>query len=133
MAIEWDDTLATGHQLIDTQHKELFSRVNKLLTACAEGHGREAVIGTLACLEDYTRKHFSAEEQEMRGARYPELETHRRAHLEFIASVSELRNEVEKVGTGTYLVVSTNRVVVDWLLSHVKKRDKAFAEWLRTK
>lgn len=133
MAIEWDDTLATGHKLIDTQHKELFSRVNRLLTACADGHGRGAVIETLAYLEDYTRKHFAAEEQEMRGARYPDLEAHRRAHLEFIGSVAELRDEVEKAGTGTYLVVTTNRVVVDWLLGHVKKRDKAFAEWLRTK
>jgi hemerythrin len=133
MAIEWDDTLATGHTLIDTQHKELFRRVNGLLTACAEGHGREAVIATLAYLEDYTRKHFSAEEQEMRLAKYTDLESHRRAHLEFIGSVSELRTEVEKAGTGTYLVVTTNRVVVDWLLSHVKKRDKAFAEWLRRK
>jgi len=131
MAIEWDETLATGHGLIDTQHKELFSRVNKLLAACADGHGREAVVETLTYLEDYTRKHFAAEEGEMRAHAYPELEAHRRAHLEFIGRVSELRTEIERSGTGTFLVVSTNRTVVDWLLSHVKKLDRGFAEWLR--
>jgi hemerythrin len=131
MAIEWDDTLATGHSLIDTQHKELFGRVNRLLDACADGHGREAVVETLAYLEDYTRKHFSAEEAEMRSHQYPEIETHRRAHLEFIGRVSELRSEIERSGTGTYLVVTTNRAVVDWLLSHVKRLDRGFADWLR--
>ena len=41
MAILWDDSLATGNDLIDGQHKELFSRVNGLLEACTRADGRE--------------------------------------------------------------------------------------------
>lgn len=40
MALTWTDDLAVGFGLIDSQHKELFSRFNALLQACREGKGR---------------------------------------------------------------------------------------------
>ena len=41
MAIEWSSNLATGVPEIDSQHREIFTRVNRLSTACSEGKGKE--------------------------------------------------------------------------------------------
>jgi hemerythrin len=130
MAIEWDASLATGNGLIDTQHRELFARVNKLLAACSTGKGREAVVEMIGYLEDYAKRHFAAEEKEMRLIGYPDYEAHRQQHAEFNAKLLELRQSVNGPGPGTYLVILTNRILVDWLIHHVKKVDKALAVYL---
>ena len=37
MSIVFDQSLATGNELIDTQHQELIDRVNKLTVECSVG------------------------------------------------------------------------------------------------
>jgi hemerythrin len=37
MAVQWSDSLASGSAEIDTQHKELFTRVNSLQGYCRAG------------------------------------------------------------------------------------------------
>ena len=131
MAIEWDASLATGHKVLDTQHHELFRRVNGLVEAVAAGRGGDVVLDTLVYLVEYTRQHFAAEEREMRAAGYPELETHRRAHARFFEAVAALQDDVEQTGTPPSLVETVDRMVVEWLVEHVKKLDRQYAEWLR--
>jgi hemerythrin len=63
MAVAWTEELATGIEVIDDQHKELFRRIDGLLEACKAGKGREAVAGVLAFLENYVVEHFAAEEK----------------------------------------------------------------------
>ena len=36
----FDDSLKTGNELIDGQHKELIDKINKLVTCCEEGGGK---------------------------------------------------------------------------------------------
>ena len=131
MAIEWDDRVVTGNELIDAQHRELFARVNKLLEAYSSGRGKQVVLQTLAYLQEYTTEHFAAEEDAMRACSYPEMEAHRQAHAEFISGIAELRQETNRQGAGDYLTIMTNRLLVDWLLNHVKNTDRALADYLR--
>ena len=130
MAIVWDDSLATGDATIDGQHRELFGRVNQLLEACGEGKGKKAVTETVGFLEDYARQHFRAEERLMTLSKYPGEGAQRRAHVEFMERVAELRACIGKSGAGLDLVISTNRLLVDWLINHVRKMDKALAQHL---
>ena len=58
MGIEFDKSLETGNELIDTQHKELISRVNKLTVECSVGKEKPVAVQTLDFLMDYTEKHF---------------------------------------------------------------------------
>ena len=58
----FDDSLKTGNELIDGQHKELIDKINKLVTCCEEGGGKLQAIKMLDYLADYTDFHFSAEE-----------------------------------------------------------------------
>ena len=56
MGIEFDKSLETGNELIDTQHKELISRVNKLTVECSVGKEKPVAVQTLDFLDVYKRQ-----------------------------------------------------------------------------
>lgn len=131
MAVTWTSDLATGVDEIDNQHKELFRRINNLLTACKQGEGKKEVEKVIRFLEDYVIQHFSEEERHMNGRAYPEYSRHKGEHLVFMENFSQLKNQLETDGPGVHVVVSTNRMVVDWFLNHIRKEDKALGAFLR--
>jgi len=133
MAIEWTNDLATGSDEIDSQHKELFDRINNLLEACRHGKGKEEVQKTISFLEDYVGTHFSAEEKYMDKYEYPDYGSHRRQHLEFMGNFYGLKTQFETEGPGVHIIANTNHMVVDWLLNHIRKLDKALGAFLKTK
>ena len=59
MRAEFDESLVTGNEMIDTQHKELIDKINKLLDSCEtskeKSSGSEKRFDYLA---DYTEFHF---------------------------------------------------------------------------
>lgn len=131
MKIMWTSDLATGIDIIDAQHRELFDRVNRLLEACVSRRGAEEVLATLRFLENYVIEHFGMEEEVMRMSGYEGLEQHRGLHADFRSTISGLVSEVETNGTGLNMVVQVNRLVVDWLNQHVRKADRAAAAAIR--
>ncbi len=133
MPIAWTSDLATGVDDIDDQHKELFRRINNLLAACTQGEGRKEVDKVIAFLEDYVIEHFSEEERHMNERSYPEYGRHKAQHLEFMENLRELKEQFETEGPGVHIVVSTNRMVIDWLTNHIRKEDKALGAFLRSR
>jgi hemerythrin len=57
--MEWTEKLATGISTIDSQHKELFKRINNLVIAIKEHRCKSEIDGTIRFLDDYARVHFS--------------------------------------------------------------------------
>ncbi|NLW16287.1 MAG: hemerythrin family protein [Firmicutes bacterium] len=132
MALLWKDDLATGVELIDEQHKELFARIEQLLAACNQGKGKEEVTNTLDFLAEYIEIHFTAEEELQRNSGYPEYEAHKAIHDKWVEEISQLREQLAKDGPTVRLVLQVNRKVVDWLTQHIRKVDKRLAEYLRS-
>ena len=56
MRAEFDESLVTGNEMIDTQHKELIDKINKLLDSCETSKEKVVAVKTLDYLADYTRK-----------------------------------------------------------------------------
>ncbi len=133
MAITWTDDLATGVVKIDDQHNELFRRINNLLAACQQGEGKTEVTKVIGFLEDYVIEHFSEEEGHMNERSYPEFGRHKGQHLEFMENLSALKKQLETDGPGVHVVLSTNRMVVDWLINHIRREDKALGAFLRSR
>ena len=52
------DNLLTGNDKIDGQHKELISKINKLVKSCENGSCQIESIKILDYLADYTEFHF---------------------------------------------------------------------------
>ena len=63
MRAEFDETLITGNEMIDSQHKELIGKINGLLDSCEDGNDKLAAVKTLDYLAEYTDFHFTAEEK----------------------------------------------------------------------
>ena len=96
MRAEFDETLVTGNDMIDSQHKELIGKINQLLESCEDGQGKVKAVKMLDYLLDYTEFHFSAEEKLQEEIEYPGLEKHREKHNEFRQAVKELQEMLEE-------------------------------------
>jgi hemerythrin len=59
MPMLWDDSFRTNVVMVDTQHKELFRRINSLHEAMLQGKGRDEVAKLIQFLDSYTRDHFA--------------------------------------------------------------------------
>ncbi len=133
MGIEWTEDLSTNNAEIDSQHKELFRRVNALLDACGEGKGKGEVGRVIGFFEDYVITHFSAEEQLMLASSYSGYEAHKAEHIDFIDQITDLKKKFLSEGGGVNVVLLTIRTSVEWLSNHIRKTDRAMADRLRSR
>lgn len=119
---EWDDSLSTGNEEIDAQHKWLF-RVLNLLVESIGGEGEEqASIRCLVDMERYALTHFAAEEAYMERIGYPGLAGHKLLHLGFAEQVEGFR---EGLITGEILAMDVAAFLKNWLVQHIKVADHA--------
>ncbi len=132
MSFTWTPELSTGVEEIDSQHKELFKRLNTLLDACAEQKGKDEIGGYLAFLEDYVVQHFSAEETAMTKASYPAYAAHKQEHDYFKKRIATIKKEFLDFGATIHVVLLAVRTSGDWLFSHIKKTDKDMGAFLKS-
>ena len=130
MYAEFDDTLVTGNEMIDSQHKELIGKINDLLRSC-ENHGnRTAAVKMLNYLADYTEFHFKAEEELQESIGYPGIKEHKGKHEELRRTVSELHDMLEEQeGPTDAFVEVVNKNVTEWLYYHIKGFVRSVAEY----
>lgn len=131
MSIEWDDSLATGIEEIDSQHREIFNRFGKLYSACSAGKGRDEVLQLLDFLHEYVKSHFSAEEKLQFRHGYPEQAGHRQLHQRFMQDVERLERSFKSEGATLALVIQTNQTLTSWLIQHISKADMEFTRYLK--
>ena len=132
MKVEFDNSLVTGNEMIDGQHKELIAKIDKLVTCCQEGGEKMQAIKMLDYLAEYTDFHFSAEEKLQEEVSYPAIEGHKAKHEEFKKSVDELHEMlVEEEGPTDAFVAAVEKNVVNWLFDHIKNMDQALAAYIQ--
>ena len=130
MRAEFDDTLITGNEMIDTQHRELIDRINQLLESCENGNDKLAAIKMMDYLADYTEFHFSAEEKLQEEINYPGIKEHRQKHDELRKVVADLTRMLEEEeGPSDAFVAQVQKDVIDWLYTHIKGFDRSVAEY----
>jgi hemerythrin len=132
--MEWTEKLAIGISTIDSQHKELFKRINNLVIAIKERRCKAEIDGTITFLDDYARVHFSEEEKHMRDTNYGGLEEQREDHKKYLAALAELKEQASlprMQGASYDLSATTNQVVVDWIVDHILKVDMKFGAFLK--
>lgn len=133
MAIEWKEDLAIGVTEVDDQHKELFLKVNELFNACNGGKGKEYIDDVIKYLQDYVVLHFTSEEKLQKQNGYPQYEAHKAQHEQFIKDFLALKEKIDKNGITGLTIVQLNQVLVDWLINHIRKSDKALGLYLKEK
>jgi methyl-accepting chemotaxis protein len=128
----WDDSIRTGNELIDTQHKQLFDTINDLL-ANSEQAKYEDIKDKLDFLNDYTIKHFFEEEQLQKKHEYPDYPNHKKIHEHFKEVIRDFQVQwIQKGGSPEFSQEICNKIG-DWLVSHIKGQDVKIAAHIREK
>lgn len=129
--IEWKETLATGVDDIDNQHKELFYRINNLISVMGTNSANDDVNELFTYLENYIRTHFTMEETLMIENQYPNFRHHQDQHIGYIKAFAELRRSYITDQYSTNLALKLRSVLVSWWLNHISRVDKALGEYIK--
>ncbi|MBF0515834.1 MAG: hemerythrin family protein [Nitrospirae bacterium] len=135
MEIQWNNSLATGVDTIDNQHKEIFARISALISLDIENiepAKKEAELHkVLRFLGGYVLDHFKTEEEFMTKYHYPDYDGHKKEHMDFLKSYSSLVRMFEKDGATDLIITATQNQAVDWLVKHIKVTDQKMAYFLK--
>ncbi|MFT3847260.1 MAG: bacteriohemerythrin [Propionivibrio sp.] len=120
--LSWSDTLAIGIEEIDRHHRELIGIRNKLVNCCKLDNAPHTEIfhDILADLFEYSRTHFSAEEALMQSIEYPDFDSHRNEHHEFIEQIVDLSIGVAR---DPWVHTKALDVLTEWLVTHLLQTD----------
>ena len=126
----WQDRYNIGVEIIDKEHKKLFSILNKLFD-----FGKQEEKSQWVCQEavkyfkDHAVKHFTEEEEYMASINYEGLETHKRIHKNFRErTLPALERELEQTDFSGDAVEHFLGVCAGWLIGHTLIEDHAIVE-----
>ena len=125
--LDWNENFATGHPLIDTQHRMLISYVNRLETLAENTNPTPEEVGLflrfIEFLEDYIMAHFSEEEECMHRFRCPAHYENKRAHGEFLDFFRGFKLRFEVEGYRPEVVKELFEACVAWIQRHILRID----------
>lgn len=129
--VTWCDEYNVNVEEIDVQHKTMLELVNNLhsaVEACIDKNDLKDLLGELV---EFTRVHFSTEEQLMNKYDYPEFAKHHKEHKMLLQHMNEL---VAAVSSGKHpSFYSDYDVSTDWALLHIFECDKSLGVFLNSK
>lgn len=123
---EFTEEYLTGIELIDSEHRELFSIVEtayNLVKAYSVADSYDEVLNTLDRLKQYTEEHFHDEEVYMESIQYEGLEAQKRAHEVFINKLATIDLDKVDEDPQKYLE-SLIEFLLGWLVQHILYTDK---------
>jgi hemerythrin len=130
MGITWKKEFRIGVQEIDSQHQELFVRLDQFTAAIKQGEGTRQLADILEFLNDYTRRHFAAEEKLQHRFKYPHVEMHAAEHRNFLQKLERLAERLDRGGAMDALVRLTSESLQEWLIHHICQVDKVLAAFV---
>jgi len=130
--IEWSEKYSVGIASIDEQHQNLVLLINKLNEAMACGEASTIIDEILIGLTEYTKMHFAFEEALFSQHGYPESEAHIAQHETMIKRVEQFEMDFRQDSSGA-ISLELMQFMTNWLLHHIKKSDKDYADFLITK
>ncbi len=129
--IEWKDEYSVGVQILDDDHKKLVQLLNQFSTAYDYAMSESFERKALEDLIDYTKTHFSREEQIMEENGYPDVENHKAQHKKMIAQVETFVELYNLKGHDALEEVSN--FLTKWLINHINGTDKQYTEHLNNR
>jgi len=123
MAVEWNESMKTGVDSIDNQHKEMFLQVAKLKEAIDQQKNRSEIGRIIDTLSRYAMRHFAEEELWMEKQNCPSAEANKQAHDEFIADWKQFKEQFDSEGADKELLQKLLMRTQDWIKNHILKID----------
>ncbi len=133
----WQDRYKIGVDIIDREHKKLFSIMNKLLAYSDDESKSQWVCQEgIKYFKEHAMKHFAEEEVYMATIRYSGYEMHRRLHDSFRKkTLPEIEAELERTKYSQDAIRHFLSVCAGWLIGHTLTEDraitgKALSKWV---
>lgn len=120
------DEFKTGISIVDEEHKVLFDIIGKIYTAIETEllHDKyDVILDIIDELKEYTRVHFTDEENYMREIGYDGLAYQEILHQNFIDKMNELDLDDVDDNQEAYLYDFLG-FLQNWLINHILKVDK---------
>ncbi len=133
MLLKWDDSLMTGIEIIDNQHKELLNKINDLVNQLEKDNSNDVFLEAIKFMKMYALEHFETEQSYFETLDYPMLQEHLDEHKKFIAKIQELEEKSQTFGNAIHLSIELNAYLIHWWYSHIKYYDKALAMFINSK
>lgn len=122
--LTWSEQFATGNALVDTQHRMLIDKINRLETLLAGPPPSKAVCDELLnFLGSYVTTHFRFEEGCMEKARCPMHEKNKQAHAAFLDVFAKFKGRYVVEGPKPELLRNLQTVAADWIRNHILSVD----------
>ena len=130
---DWNESLATGIDEIDEQHKSLIKKMNELSEAVGEEGDKQMAVEIIEFMEDYSQTHFETEEKYMKKYDFNRLSIQREAHEKFSKNVESVKTRLEDEGLSDDIVNDINEYLINWFTNHIKTEDKKFSKFVKNK
>lgn len=122
--VEWSDDLSVKVVELDEQHKKLVEILNDLHEAMRAGRARDKLGEILDRLIQYAELHFTAEERYFDQFEYPDADTHKREHQDFVKQITEFKEAFDR--GSVLLSVTVMNFLSDWAKHHIQGVDRSF-------
>lgn len=122
----WKSEYSVNNEKLDGHHQQLFSVLNSVYENVMNSPDPPCVLPKIDELSEYTKYHFSSEEEFMRENELPEIGEHIAKHREFTRTIENLRTSYHN----NDLEVAKELIILlgEWLLRHVLKEDMKYSE-----
>lgn len=129
--VSWSDQFLLGHDILDSQHRELVEGSLALIEAVEQEINCEEINKQALEFAEKARIHFKTEESILEKYDYPFLEFQKQQHNRFMKSFSYLADEISKKSTSRiFRMFKIQIFLIDWLVHHTLKDDKNYGKYL---
>jgi len=118
--IVWKDEYSVGNAVFDRDHQQIISIINDLYSAIQKRSAENIMSEVLQRLFEYTKSHFSREEQILMESKFPFFTEHKAVHDKMVIKTGELRRlrlHQEDVANEALALLK------NWWLNHIRVMD----------
>jgi hemerythrin len=122
----WKPEYSVNDLTLDRHHQQLFTVLNSVYENVMNSPELDCVLPKIDELSDYTKYHFSTEEEYMKEKAVPDIDAHIEKHRQFTNKIDALRARYKN----NDLEVARDLIIAlgEWLLQHVLKEDRKYLD-----
>jgi hemerythrin-like metal-binding protein len=124
--IEFTEDLLLNIDMVDRDHRELYSLTNELFLAVDSG--KVAVGFVLGRLWQFTKEHFTREEELMLSCNYGGLDAHKKEHEHMLFQIEELTGRILNLDHPV-IDHDVSEFLISWLRIHIRRFDKFYVDY----
>jgi hemerythrin len=128
---DFETEFKLGIEEIDKEHEKLVSMLNSVHLLLKEGKKEDAISFFRQTLSSYVIEHFSNEEMFMERIEFPQIDEHKKIHINFKKSFMEVLPLIDSYDEAAFRNALTDSYT--WIINHIGKTDRKYANFVHQK